>query len=126
MAGFAPIPPDLLALLKRKLPPRIWKRFVFLASDDPKRAPGCLIWKGARNEKGYGVVKWKGKRRRVHRVVYECIRGIKPKRDRELLHSCDTPACSMPTHLRPGTTRQNARDRHAKGRTRGCCEKRAA
>lgn len=81
---------------------------------------GCLLWEGASDDAGYGIVWWKGNRRRVHRVMFELVRGRRPRKDRQLLHSCDTPGCSEDRHLREGTNRQNARDRHAKGRTKGC------
>lgn len=81
---------------------------------------GCLLWEGAVNEKGYGVVWFEGRRRRVNRVLFKLRHGRWPRRDREILHSCDTPACGEDRHHREGTTRQNARDRQRKGRTRGC------
>jgi hypothetical protein len=99
------------------LPARIETRLI------PEPNTGCLLWEGASDRKGYGVVWFEGHRRRVHRVVFQFVKGRKPRRDRELLHSCDTPACSEPMHLKEGTRRQNARDRHAKGRTKGVCAK---
>ena len=33
-----------------------------------------------------------------------------------LLHSCDTPACVRPDHLRPGTRRENSQDMISRGR----------
>jgi hypothetical protein len=107
------------------LPPRIRDRIV------PCPVTGCWLWTGALNQKGYGEVKWKGKRCKLHRVVFELVHGRKPRSDRELLHKCDTRACcyierDRSTHLREGTTRQNARDRQNKGRTRGCCGRIAA
>lgn len=112
-------------VLPECLPDRIRDQIV------PEPMTGCWLWMGATNERGYGVVWWKGKRRKVHRVVFELVHGRKPRRDRELLHRCDTRACCCitrdgATHLREGTTRQNARDRQKKGRTRGCCGRIAA
>jgi hypothetical protein len=92
---------------------------------------GCHLWAGTTSDKGYGIVKWCGRKVRVTRLLYKLIHGRWPRHDRELLHRCDTPACcwltkDASTHLREGTRRQNARDRHAKGRTRGCIKSRAA
>jgi hypothetical protein len=95
------------------LPQRIAKRLC------PEPNTGCLLWEGPTNEKGYGVVWWEGRRTRVHNVVFQLTKGRRPRKDRERLHKCDTPACSEPSHIYEGTRRQNARDRQAKGRTRG-------
>lgn len=96
------------------IPPRIEAKLVA----EPNT--GCLLWWGAVDRKGYGVVWFRGKRRRLNRVLYYLAFKRWPRKDREMLHSCDTPACSdVGGHVRPGTRRQNARDRHRKGRTRG-------
>lgn len=90
---------------------------------------GCWLWTGATNEKGYGVVWWRGKRRKLHRVVFELVHGHKPRRDRQLLHKCDTrPCCHMGegAHLREGTASENMTDCKNKGRLRGCCGRVAA
>ena len=107
------------------LPERIRDRIV------PCPVTGCWLWTGAISEKGYALVWWRGAKRRLHRVVFELVHGRPPRRDRELLHKCDTRPCcyitrDASTHLREGTTRQNARDRQNKGRTRGCCGRIAA
>lgn len=96
-----------------------------LAQLIPCPITGCLLWWGAVDAKGYGVCWYKGKRRRVNRVLFKCRRGRWPRRDREVLHSCDTPQCGEDRHHTEGTRRQNARDRHAKGRTRGCIRRAA-
>ncbi len=95
-----------------RIPERIGQRL--------HRAPsGCLLWTGATNERGFGVVWFEGKRRKIHRVLWKLRTGKWPRSDREILHACDVRRCQEETHHRQGTTRQNARDRHAKGRTRG-------
>lgn len=99
------------------LPERLMK---YLERDP---STGCLVWKGVRTKKGYARVRWQGRRVRVTRLVWKLLRGRWPRKDREILHSCDNPPCCEPAHLREGTVRQNARDRHAKGRTKGCAVK---
>lgn len=79
---------------------------------------GCWLWTGAVNEKGYGVVWWQGKRRKLHRVVFELVHGRKPRRDRQLLHSCATRACCAfgpGGHLREGTQKMNEADKKKHG-----------
>lgn len=86
----------------------------------PEPNTGCLLWWGATDAKGYGIVWWQGKRRRVHRVLHKLRTGRWPRKDRVVLHSCDTPPCADEHHTRrTGTNRQNERDKHAKGRARG-------
>ncbi len=101
------------------IPARIAERLV----RNPRT--GCLLWQGAVNEKGYGVVWWRNHRRRVHRVMFELAHGRPPRKGLEVMHSCDNPACAEPSHLSEGTTTDNAQDRQRKGRTRGCCAQKA-
>lgn len=75
----------------------------------------CWIWTRARNSKGYGVVRIKGWLALAHRVAYELeVESIPDSRN--LLHKCDYPPCVRPSHLRPGTPKDNAQDRNKKGR----------
>lgn len=83
---------------------------------------GCMEFTGAqRNSQGYGVIEAKGRtsksHRRVlaHRAAYAMTWGRCPA-DKCLLHSCDNKACVNPTHLRPGTQKENMADVIARGR----------
>ena len=40
---------------------------------DPQSS--CWEWMGSRNKDGYGRVGWHGQVKRVHRIVYELVRG---------------------------------------------------
>lgn len=85
---------------------------------------GCWLWLGRLDADGYGRLDLPGKRGSLaHRVVYELLRGQIPP-GLLLLHQCDElhpgtmgRRCVNPSHLTPGTTRENAEDRHRKGRS---------
>jgi hypothetical protein len=82
-----------------------------------EKTESCWLWKGYRNEDGYGATyaQVNGKRvhKKAHQVAFFFSRGHWPK---YLMHSCDNPACVNPEHLREGTHTENVRDAYAKGR----------
>lgn len=79
----------------------------------------CWLWQGGKYRDGYGACRWlhpvvgRSVMDVAHRVAYflthqelpECVR-----------HTCDTPACVRPEHLRGGTQADNIRDAQIKGR----------
>lgn len=75
----------------------------------------CHEWLAAKNNKGYGMVRWMGKNRLVHRIVFEVSTSINPN-SLEVCHKCDNPACSNVDHLFTGTHLENMRDCVNKGR----------
>jgi hypothetical protein len=85
-----------------------------------KESPsGCWLWTGKTDEFGYGRMKVGRQLARAHRVAYEIFVGPIPLGEC-VLHSCDTPNCVFPGHLRAGTHGMNVgdkvdRDRQAKG-----------
>lgn len=88
------------------------------------KTTGCLNWIASRRGDGYGRM-WIGSKREgtlrkemTHRVAW-MIAGKKfdPKRP-FLTHKCDNPACCEVTHLRPGTSTSNNRDRSDRDRSR--------
>ena len=84
----------------------------------PERpADGCWIWQGSRHPNGYGRVRASGREQWAHRVSYAAHVGPIPA-GMHLLHSCDTPACINPAHLRPGTHQENMRERTERGHRR--------
>lgn len=72
----------------------------------------CWLWTGRRDGSfGYGMYKTEG----AHRVSYRLAHGGIPV-GAYVLHSCDTPACVNPDHLRVGTQADNMRDRKERDR----------
>lgn len=67
---------------------------------------GCWIWKGAVKKDGYGYVRWEGKVRLAHRVLYEYMRSTIPV-DLTLDHLCRVRCCVNPSHLEIVTLREN-------------------
>lgn len=76
----------------------------------------CWMWLGSTYKGGYGRF-WTGIRRvQAHRYVWELFHG--PIADDGLVvrHSCDTPGCVNPDHLKLGTQADNMFDASRKGR----------
>jgi hypothetical protein len=80
-----------------------------------KTTNGCWIYIGARDRKGYGRVKFKGKLTLVHRASWEMSNGAIPPK-LLVCHKCDTPSCVNPKHLFLGTYADNNNDKIKKGR----------
>jgi hypothetical protein len=73
-----------------------------------KRSPtGCLLWLGAVNTNGYGVVRSLGENLLVHRVSYAMAKGPIPE-GRLVIHSCNVRNCVEPDHLSAADHRANA------------------
>lgn len=78
----------------------------------------CWIWSGAKDGKGYGMLRVNGKVQKTHRLSYQVFYGVNPG-DMQVCHTCDTPSCFKPSHLFLGTNRENSLDMVSKGRSRG-------
>ena len=93
-------------------------RFKSNISKDP--VTGCWNWKSTLNRLGYGVFvagnRTKGTyfRKSAHRTAWMMRYGPVPE-GKNLLHSCNNPACVNTDHLRIGTHKQNMEDRKAAG-----------
>ena len=80
------------------------------------RGPGCWPWKRGKDRRGYGRVRFHGRRELAHRVAWMLTFGPIPPRQ-NVLHSCDNPPCCRPTHFFLGTQKDNMADAARKGRT---------
>ena len=84
----------------------------------------CWLWTRA-TRNGYGVV-WSTELKHhwgAHRLAYRLWHGEIPE-GALVMHSCDTPPCCNPRHLRLGSDASNRADsarkkRHARGDTHG-------
>lgn len=78
-------------------------------------ADGCWLWMGDRVKGGYGRLYFGERKILAHRISFEVHRGPIPT-GLFVLHSCDTPACWNPDHLRVGSHAENMAERNRKGR----------
>lgn len=76
---------------------------------------GCWIWVGSKDTGGYGLISRDCRTSKAHRISYQAFVGPIPD-GLVICHSCDTPACINPDHLRAGTMKDNAIDRETRGR----------
>lgn len=82
------------------------ERLAFHSSPGPR---GCVIFDGAKNSDGYGLLSVDNVSRLAHRVAYEL--SIGPISDGAVVrHSCDVRACVGPGHLEAGTSQDNVTD----------------
>lgn len=70
------------------------------------KAGGCWLWTGGVSTSGYGRFRVDGVQQAAHRVAYELSVGPIPE-GMEIDHTCHTPLCVNPAHLRTATRKQN-------------------
>lgn len=100
--------------LTKSIETRFWSKIAVRGPDD------CWLWTGALSPAGYGHF-YLGKNRKTgkkkivlaHRFAMKLSIGRVRK---QALHSCDTPACCNPRHLRDGSQSDNVQDALARGR----------
>lgn len=71
------------------------------------KGDGCWLWVGSISKAGYG--RFGSKRTGAHRLAWQLTNGTIPD-GKAILHSCDTPACVNPAHLRVGDLKDNMQD----------------
>jgi hypothetical protein len=91
------------------IPERFWAKV--------DKTGDCWIWQGSCRQDGYGQFAVRKPRRTVkaHRFAWELAHGPISE-GLAVCHSCDNPPCVNVAHLFLGTTGDNVRDSHAKGR----------
>lgn len=92
-----------------------WWTSVSFATD-----AGCWQWTASVDGKGYGNLRIAYKLVKVHRLVWEALRGPIPL-GLELDHLCRNKGCCNPAHLEPVTRSENMRrsDVGLRNKTRG-------
>ena len=80
-----------------------------------KEPSGCIKWTRGCTRSGYGHLRYKGGTVYAHRIVLEATSGA-PLPGMEARHSCDNPNCVNPDHLTWGSSSDNKRDFHKRGR----------
>lgn len=71
---------------------------------DPRT--GCWNWTWAKDEHGYGNVRFGGVHTKAHRMIYILVKGPIPA-GLVLDHTCRNPSCVNPDHLDPVTQKVN-------------------
>lgn len=93
-------------------PQRFWSMVAKLPD-----APGCWLWLGQIDAKGYGRLEFAGKAFRAHRLA-AMLNGLDIPAGMVICHKCDVRACVRPDHLFVGTVADNNYDMRSKGRDR--------
>ena len=90
---------------KRKLYPAAETENLVVGRRKISTRSRCVIWTGSLSH-GYGIIHYKGKNKRAHRVIWEGAVGKIPK-DLCIDHICRTKACVNVNHMRVVTIKEN-------------------
>lgn len=92
---------------------RLWRRVDVRTPDE------CWPWMGCTVGRGYGQLRWAGQQVTASRVAFAVANGGNlPGRKTLVCHRCDNPICCNPSHLFPGTHKDNYDDMWRKGRSK--------
>lgn len=75
----------------------------------------CWLWNAPTDKDGYGQFHVKKKGYRAHKFSYVIHVGDVPE-GKVVMHSCDNSSCVRPSHLRPGTQKENVQESVKRGR----------
>ena len=94
-----------------------WKRnpVDYLYKNIDIDSKGCWNFLGSINYNGYGLTKYSGRRRSVHRLSWMIYNGPIPD-GKHICHHCDNKKCINPKHLYCGTHADNMKDVTARKR----------
>lgn len=113
--------------LKVKFNPKEHKRIFEKIIYDSKTK--CWIWSGAKDYQGYGQGFYRGRKERIHRLIYAFFNGPIPRGQHrkyaQIDHICKNTSCCNPKHLElvaqktniirsNGITAQNSKKTHCK------------
>lgn len=117
-----------MEILAASLSPKEDRRIFRKISIDPQTK--CWNWTGSKGPTGYGLLWFRGRTERIHRVMYAYMvapipRGRSEMKDAQIDHLCKNTSCCNPEHLelvdaRTNTLRsdnvcgENARKTHCK------------
>jgi hypothetical protein len=101
-----------------RAPPRWLEKAAFLQLAASSQTDDCILWPWGTDTAGYGsfVHPNGGKADRAHRAVCTIVHGIPSLGANLACHSCDTPRCCNPRHLRWGSSKMNVADAYERGR----------
>jgi len=113
---------DEKGVLRRRFQPReladtiasFFRRTKF-NPDSGYLATPCLLWQGAKDRRGYGILSIDGERYLAHRVAFQLAFG-EPTMP-VTRHLCHNPGCVNPFHLAEGSPLDNHNDAKRAGRT---------
>jgi len=82
----------------------------------PEPNTGCYLWLRGANGDGYSCFTAFYRTIRAARAICILQYNLDPEGDWVAMHTCDTPLCVNPQHLRVGTVDENNADRDRKNR----------
>jgi hypothetical protein len=93
-----------------KLLSRFWSKVKLGEPDE------CWEWTAGHDGRGYGQFWANGRTRRAPQVAWEIYNLTEFPKGKGACHTCDNPPCVNPSHIWPGTQKENSHDCVRKGR----------